>query len=106
MIDEMTDMQTLVYCAKNGIKVCLVGDNVFTLDGFYKSDIVYVDLNDNTVCSRYDRVIPIEEYSNLLMALIEENNYWYHHSKICSDAWADRHPSWKKISDEFYMDKN
>lgn len=99
----MNGIKALAFLAKRGIEVKLLSDTEFTVDGFYKSGNVKVNIETNTITARYNEVTTVDADSNLLETLIQLNKEWHWRSANRYDGWAELDRSWGYVIFDYKM---
>ena len=89
----------MVKLAKKGIDVRLVDYNIYEITGFYKSGTILVNLDEQTIKSRYDEFVHFEE-DDLLVKLVECNFDWWLRSKDRYDGWMYMDKPWQELYEE------
>lgn len=96
----MTDyIQQLGMIAERGIEINMLSATQFSVGGFYKSGTVEVDIEKETITSRYDE---ISEFNNDLKQSLTKLNYdWWNRSKDRYDGWSNPDSSWEPLLLEY-----
>lgn len=97
---NLNGLQGLAFLARCGVRVEMLDLHLFRVYGFYKSDSVDVNLNAETVTSRYDRVDTFEVWNSLVEQLVDLNEYWWSRSYYRYEGWAELTREWKKVREE------
>jgi hypothetical protein len=98
-------ISSLCWLAGFGIVITLKEDLKFTVDGFYKSGSVLVDLVNKTLTARYAETTALSDTVPLENQLYDLNVAWQERSAPRSEFWEKMDPRWERVGQNLNMKK-